>query len=420
MVNEQDFIELNNNYNTSGKCSARIFNLFIVPTALYAIIVLGYFNIIKFNVEMHSVVLVGMIFLIYINFIKHNAYYSSCKFRKQYMNLKEQLKIYINKNSLEIDNIEKANASIDGFLHEFTLSLRNKNFSSIASGIFPTLGILGTFISIAIAMPDFSSQSTAALEKEISLLLGGVGTAFYVSIYGIFLSIWWLFFEKLGMSRFEKDVIVIKENTKMFFWNKMYIEKIHFQKSIANYEALTNVFASMDTKELVNDINSVLNTKVELFDKMLQLEENAIKKANAHLEKREIQQDKFVKAYGHVANDMQELAHNLNLSVSALNSMTKDIQTNEDSMNSMSLSLNSNVELLNKALENMSAQNIKIVYEETIKNIHNMEKTSERMSDQLVQNINHFDDDITKRLATSLEMIDKETASIVSKISNIK
>ena len=72
---------------------------------------------------------------------------------------------------------------------------------------------------------------------------------------------------------------------------------------------------------------------------MLQLEENAIKKANTHLEKREVQQDKFVKAYGHVANDMQELAHNLTLSVSALNSMTQNIQANEDSMNSMSLSL---------------------------------------------------------------------------------
>ena len=80
-------------------------------------------------------------------------------------------------------------------------------------------------------MPDFSSQSTDALEKEISLLLGGVGTAFYVSyLWVYFLSIWWLFFEKLGMSRFEKDVIVIKENTKIFFWNKMDIEKNSFSK----------------------------------------------------------------------------------------------------------------------------------------------------------------------------------------------
>ena len=51
---------------------------------------------------------------------------------------------------------------------------------------FPTLGILGTFISIALSMPDFTSNNIVALDSEITKLLSGVGTAFYVSIYGIF------------------------------------------------------------------------------------------------------------------------------------------------------------------------------------------------------------------------------------------
>ena len=80
---------------------------------------------------------------------------------------------------------------------DYTSNLRNTNFSSIASGIFPTLGILGTFISIAFSMPDFNFWNYKCFRKEISKLLGGVGTAFYVSIYGIFLSIWWTFLKKL-------------------------------------------------------------------------------------------------------------------------------------------------------------------------------------------------------------------------------
>ena len=35
-------------------------------------------------------------------------------------------------------------------------------------------------------MPDFSSRDSIALDLEITKLLGGVATAFYVSIYGIF------------------------------------------------------------------------------------------------------------------------------------------------------------------------------------------------------------------------------------------
>ena len=85
---------------------------------------------------------------------------------------------YINSNLLTIAQTSKANGSVDDFLQDYTSNLRNSNFSSIASGIFPTLGILGTFISIALSMPDFTSNNIAALDSEITKLLSGVGTAF--------------------------------------------------------------------------------------------------------------------------------------------------------------------------------------------------------------------------------------------------
>ncbi len=58
------------------------------------------------------------------------------------------------------------------------------------------------------------------LKAEITKLLGGVGTAFYVSIYGIFLSIWWTFFEKFGMSKFQQLSYKIKERYKIFILDK--------------------------------------------------------------------------------------------------------------------------------------------------------------------------------------------------------
>ncbi|MFY4744073.1 MotA/TolQ/ExbB proton channel family protein, partial [Aliarcobacter butzleri] len=85
---------------------------------------------------------------------------------------------------------------VDDFFQDYPSNIRNTTLSSIASGIFPTLGFLGTFISIALSMPDFTAGTTQALESVITVLLGGVGTAFNVSIYGIFLSICCIFFEK--------------------------------------------------------------------------------------------------------------------------------------------------------------------------------------------------------------------------------
>ncbi len=59
----------------------------------------------------------------------------------------------------------------------------------MASSLFPLLGILGTFTAIAVSMPDFSISDTDTLDKQISILLSGIGTAFYASIFGIFLSL---------------------------------------------------------------------------------------------------------------------------------------------------------------------------------------------------------------------------------------
>lgn len=220
MFTDDDFIELNSKFYTTCKPQSRIFTLLTVPAALFAIILVCYLGFLPLKVEIHSVVLIGFIFFIYLFFVKHNAYYVSCKFKTQYSELVFYLKEYINKNLLTIGETTKANGSVDDFLKDYTSNIRNTNFSSIASGIFPTLGILGTFISIAFSMPDFTSGTTSALESEISKLLGGVGTAFYVSIYGIFLSIWWIFFEKIGMSRFDHDTFIINENTKHFLLDK--------------------------------------------------------------------------------------------------------------------------------------------------------------------------------------------------------
>src|SRR5574344_2444020 len=179
MFKEEDFFELNSKINRNCKPFSRVFTLLTIPSLLFAIVILCYLNILPLKVDIHTVVLIGFIYLIYLFFIRHNAYYVACKFRTLYADLQIALLDYINSNLLTIAQTSKANGSVDDFLQDYTSNLRNSNFSSIASGIFPTLGILGTFISIALSMPDFTSNNIVALDSEITKLLSGVGTAFY-------------------------------------------------------------------------------------------------------------------------------------------------------------------------------------------------------------------------------------------------
>jgi Mg2+ and Co2+ transporter CorA len=108
------------------------------------------------------------------------------------------------------------------------------------------LGILGTFTAIAISMPDFSIKESSQLDSEISLLLSGIGTAFYASIFGIFLSILWNYFEKRGLSKADDDRNQLESVYSGFIWSdselKRHEHSQHELRDAKLIEALQKTF----------------------------------------------------------------------------------------------------------------------------------------------------------------------------------
>ena len=395
MFIEDDFIELNSKFYTTCKPTSRIVTLLSVPIVLFIAVLLCYIGVFPLNVEIHSVILIGIILFIYLFFVKHNAYYVSCKFKTQYEDLAYNLKEYINNNLLTIGETTKANGSVDDFLQDYTSNIRNTNLSTIASGIFPTLGILGTFISIALSMPDFTAGTTQALESEITVLLGGVGTAFYVSIYGIFLSIWWIFFEKFGMSRFDHDSFVIKESTKSFFWTRIDIESIHIKSNLDNFTKMSNVFNQLTSSDILETINNSIERRFKALDELL--------------------------------NKELILSSKLDENIQMLNSMSKDISSTlnsfEKQKNLYTLSaelLNANIIKLNSHMDNLSSENLKSIYTNIVKSIETMKNDMEKIEWKFKKEIDEYDERITHKLQNSLELIDVETSKIVKDLSEFK
>lgn len=402
MLTDDDFIDLNSRFYTTCKPISRIFTLLTVPTLLYAIVVLCYLGVLPLKVEIHSVILIGFIYLIYLFFVRHNAYYISCKFKTQYQELFYNLRNYINDNLLTIGDTTKANGSTDSFLQDYTSNIRNTNFSSIASGIFPTLGILGTFISIAISMPDFSSGTSNALEKEITVLLGGVGTAFYVSIFGIFLSIWWTFFEKIGMSRFEHDTYTIIENTKSFFWTKIDIESIHIKSNIDNFAKMSAVFEQLTSGNMMDNISSLIEKRVDLLDDILKKELLLSTKISENIDNNES-----------LAIMLKDLTLNMHTTVKSFESQKNLYALNAEL-------LNTNIDKLNSHMHNLSSDNLKAIYTNIIKSIETMKGDMEKIEWKFKQGLDEYDEKITDKLKTSLEMIDEETSKIIQDFTEFK
>ena len=384
MFKEEDLIELNSRFYTNCKPLSRIFTLLTVPTLLFILVILCYFGILPLKVEIHSVILIGAIYFIYLFFIRHNAYFVACKFRTLYADLQIALLDYINSNLLTIAQTSKANGSVDDFLQDYTSNLRNSNFSSIASGIFPTLGILGTFISIALSMPDFTSNNIAALDSEITKLLSGVGTAFYVSIYGIFLSIWWIFFEKFGLSRFHHDSYIIKESTKNFFWTKIDIESIHIKSNIDNFSSMSKIFEELTSSQAMYDINRSIEQRAKSLDELLQKEYML-----------SLRIDENIVNFEKLASAVEKLS----LQSNSQTIIFKDVSEN----------LNKNIIELNSHMNNLSSENLKAIYTNIVKSIETMKSDMEKIEWKFEEG-----------LKESLRQIDLQTANIVKDLTIFK
>ena len=384
MFKEEDLIELNSKFYTNCKPLSRIFTLLTVPTLLFILVILCYFGILPLKVEIHSVILIGAIYFIYLFFIRHNAYFVACKFRTLYADLQIALLDYINSNLLTIAQTSKANGSVDDFLQDYTSNLRNSNFSSIASGIFPTLGILGTFISIALSMPDFTSNNIAALDSEITKLLSGVGTAFYVSIYGIFLSIWWIFFEKFGLSRFHHDSYIIKESTKNFFWTKIDIESIHIKSNIDNFSSMSKIFEELTSSQAMYDINRSIEQRAKSLDELLQKEYML-----------SLRIDENIANFEKLASAVEKLS----LQSNSQTIIFKDVSEN----------LNKNIIELNSHMNNLSSENLKAIYTNIVKSIETMKSDMEKIEWKFEEG-----------LKESLRQIDLQTANIVKDLTIFK
>jgi len=427
MNNEEQFTNLAIALGKGRGCSLRLLWLLSVPIFLLLFAIAGYLDLINFNVQIHSIFMLTFIFIIYLFFMRHNAYYAACKLRRNYDEVQDNLVKYINKNLLTITGIEKANAPLDDFLNEEAKKMRNENFSSIAAGIFPTLGILGTFISIAISMPDFSSQTSQVLEEEISKLLGGVGTAFYVSIYGIFLSIWWIFFEKTGMSRFQKDANIIKDATHDYFWQKEEIEQTYFRKSMENFEKLNSVFDTFASGAFVENLNKALAQRMNIFEQIIEHEQKATGKVAQLLEDGALRLET-------ISNQQKDLASVFQTTIDKFENFASSVESQNNTLDKAHNALSSefsravmiaevlseNSVKLNEALSNINVQNVQNLYSGVIGNIETMKKEIDQIGIGFDDKIGKFDGQFLGKLQEALKMIDDETATIVSQISQLK
>ncbi len=236
-------------------CFANIIVISMIPIVFFISMILGYIEIIPMNIPLHALVIVGFILFIFLLFIKHNANYSICKMRSSYKEMEIELKEKMESSSLVLDDKNKSIFNVNDFLKLYYSNIRNDNFVSVASSVFPMMGILGTFTAIAISMPNFSVTDTQALDNEISILLSGIGSAFFASIYGILLSLIWTYFEKRGLSKIDRFFLDIKDNFRPYIWSENELTIYKYTQYKPKDEKFINALKETFNLEFIHKLN---------------------------------------------------------------------------------------------------------------------------------------------------------------------
>ncbi|RLA72258.1 MAG: hypothetical protein DRG78_24060 [Epsilonproteobacteria bacterium] len=254
--------------NNNISCFANIIVISMIPVMFFSSMLLGYLDIIHVNIPLHALLIVGFILFIFILFIKHNANYTICKMHSSCSTMQEKLTQELELSSLELNEKKKSILNIDKFLQNYYSGIRNDNFVSVASSVFPMLGILGTFTAIAISMPNFSVTDTKALDNEISILLSGVGSAFFASIFGILLSLIWIYFEKRGLSKVDRFFLDTKNSFKEYIWSQDELTLYKYQQYKPKDEKFIDALKETFNLDFIKNINeqSLSNFKSSMQD----------------------------------------------------------------------------------------------------------------------------------------------------------
>ena len=239
----------------SSSCLSRSFAILLVPFLFLVGLVLAFVGVFAINVELHTLGIVSFIFMVFGFFVKHNANYVVCYMKGSLVEMEEALQTALRANALTIMGKTKSTLHVKDFISEYYQEIRNDNFAKIAPSVFPMLGILGTFIAIALSMPDFSVKDTSSLDREISLLLSGIGTAFYASIYGILLSLIWTYFEKRGIAKVDRQIFELEKLYGTRVWKKSELIKHEHQQSELKDQQIVQTLKDMFNMDFIKLLN---------------------------------------------------------------------------------------------------------------------------------------------------------------------
>ncbi|WXG59982.1 hypothetical protein VB002_13930 [Campylobacter concisus] len=158
MQNQNDFSELSVPKEHQAHSFFVFFKVIFIPLAIYILAILAYLGIIKFQMKLHTIVMMGIILFVAFIFSRHSALVAYSNFLANAKDYKIRLKEFIIAHLFEISSVKKANAKFEDFFESYTRNFRNDNLANIGQAVFPMLGILA-HLSVSLSLCQALAQA---------------------------------------------------------------------------------------------------------------------------------------------------------------------------------------------------------------------------------------------------------------------
>lgn len=136
---------------------------------------------------------------------------------------------YYNTICLDVDGKRMTNIPSSEYFNVEDISPKyklNLRMMETSSGTLVGLGLLGTFLGLTVGIINFDSSNSENIQESIQGLLGGMGTAFSTSLFGMAFSIAFTFFDKRWRNKLNKGLMMLTEKLDSDY----YIDDIQLMK----------------------------------------------------------------------------------------------------------------------------------------------------------------------------------------------
>ena len=147
-----------------------------------------------------------------------------------------------------LDDGQKTTSHAEDFYYRRNIArVIGVNLKAISSapGLISGLGVLGTFIGLTASVTLFNSDTSEAIMQSIKILLGGMGTAFLTSVFGMVFSSLYIWQQKKIYNNF--DIVTAK-------WGKMLDDKYYISElELLRMENVRQQNVMMDKLQAIHD-----------------------------------------------------------------------------------------------------------------------------------------------------------------------